>query len=179
MNEEQRFEGYAGSALETKQEVSIGKEHPSRRDVLLYWFFAVSGALMVFCSFWIRTTYPNSVWVDLLLNVGATLISTAVLSFLYQRFGSENLIHQITEMRRSLRIAQRGLDLGLRDMWREQRDIPNNMWNVFTASAQSEVSLFGVAELGYAADPAFHRIVSNMTLDRYRENRTYESLRWL
>ena len=135
----------------------------TKTDKLLYWFFIALGAGMVFLSFWMRATHPDSELVDLLLNVGATLISTAVLAFLYQRFGSENLIHQIAEMRRSLVIAQRSLELGLRDMWRQRRHIPNEMWNTFTAPAQSEVWLFGVAELGFAEDSAFHGIVSNGT----------------
>jgi len=134
-----------------------------KKDMLLYAFFGVSGAGMVLASFWIRTTHPDSVWVDLLLNVGATLISTALLAFLYQRFGSESLIHQIAEMRRSLVIVQRSFELGLRDMWHERRDIPREMWNTFTASAESEVWLLGVAELGFADDETFHDIVSDGT----------------
>jgi len=142
----------------------MDNEHlAGKKDKLLYAFFGVSGAGMVLASFWIRTIYPDSVWVDLLLNVGATLISTALLAFLYQRFGSENLIHQIAEMRRSLVIAQRSLELGLRDMWRERRHIPRDMWNTFTESAQSEVWLLAAAGEGFAHDPTFHRIVADGT----------------
>jgi hypothetical protein len=135
----------------------------ARADKLLYWFFAALGGCMVFASFWIRTSDSESVWVDLLLNVGATLISTAVLAFLYQRFGSENLMRQITQMRNGLIIAERSVEVGLRDMWRERRHIPSQMWNSFTMKAQSEVWLLGVAELGFAEDSAFHDIVSGRT----------------
>jgi len=138
-------------------------ENPFRENRLLYWFFVAFGAILVLFSFMIRIGYPNSIWVDLLINIGATLIATPVLAFLYQRFGSQNLLHQIAEMRRSLIITQRGLELGIRNMWPERRRILNNMWNTFTAAAQSEVWLFGVAELGFAEDEDFHRIVSDGT----------------
>jgi hypothetical protein len=91
------------------------------------------------------------------------LISTAVLAFIYQRFGSKDLIQQIDKMRHSLIIAQRGLELGLRDMWYERRNIPSEMWNDFTKSARTQVWLLGVAEIGFAEDPAFERIVSDGT----------------
>jgi len=96
------------------------------------------------------------------------LISTAVLAFIYQRFGSKELLHQIAEMRRSLVIAQRGLDLGLRDMWRERRHVPrlntqHNMWNSFSKAGRSEVWLLGIAEFGFATDPDFAEIVSEGT----------------
>jgi hypothetical protein len=142
----------------------MDNEHlTGKKDMLLYAFFGVSGAGMVLASFWIRTIYPDSVWVDLLLNVGATLISTALLAFLYHRFSSESVVHEIAEMRHSLIIAQRSHKLGLWNMWCERRDIEGKMWNTFTDSAQSEVWLFGIAEYRYAEDREFHRIVADGT----------------
>jgi hypothetical protein len=146
------------------------EKHLPAKDTLLYWTFAGFGAALVFLSFYLRTFPQGATWADLSLNVGATLISTAGISFLYQHFGSENLIRQIAEMRRSLIIAQRGLELGIRNMWRERRGIESSYWNTFTAPAQSEVWLLGVAEKGFAEDHTFRVIVSNGTARgcRYR-----------
>lgn len=64
-------------------------------------------------------------------------------------------------MRRTLTIADRAIKIGIREIWPQRRDIPNQMWNTFTASAQSEVWLLGIAELGFAQDITFHQIVAN------------------
>jgi hypothetical protein len=146
------------------------EQHSSVQDAPLYLVLGIFGAFLIALSFVVRVTIPDSIWVDLLLNIGATLVSTAGVAFLYQKFGSRELFRQITAMRQSLVMAQRGLELGVLEMWRERRHIPNDMWNKFTADAQNEVWLFGIAELGFAQDPTFHRIVSEGTTRgcRYR-----------
>jgi hypothetical protein len=131
-----------------------------KENILLYVFFIVSGTLFIISSFTLRLLNIDSIWVDVLLNVGASLISTAGIAYLYQRFGTNSLSHHLELLLRNSSIAQRAMEFGIRDMWRERRHIPNDMWNSFTGSATSEVWLLGMAELGFAEDPKFHDIVS-------------------
>jgi len=128
---------------------------------LLYLLFLVVGALLVVSSFVLRAWNTDSIWVDVLLNVGASLISTAGIAYLYQRFGTNSLSHYLGQLLKNFSITQRALELGIKDMWRERRHIPNDMWNTFTERASSEVWLLGMAELGFAEDPRFHKIVTD------------------
>jgi len=132
-----------------------------KENILLYLFFIVSGALLIISSFVLRILNIDSIWVDVLLNVGASLISTAGIAYLYQRFGTNSLSHHLELLLRSSSITQRAMEFGIRDMWRERRHIPNDMWNTFTEKASSEVWLLGMAELGFAEDPKFHKIVTD------------------
>ena len=139
----------------------------SKKDVSLNVVFAALGIGLVGFSVGFRISPQGAPIADLLLNVGATLIATVVISLFYQRFGSENLLHQIEETRRSLVIAQHGLTLGIRDMWAQRRHVPRDekeiMWNTFAGLAKTEFWLLGIAEEQYAVDVAFQRIVSDGT----------------
>lgn len=134
----------------------MDKENYSKKDELLYWLFIALGTILILVSFFFR----DSVWTDLLINIGATFVSTSVLAFLFQHFSSQNLSTQIIEIHRSLTVAQRSFDLGISQMWRERRDIHSSYCNEFVKSAESEVCLLGIAMLAYAEDRNFHRIVS-------------------
>jgi len=134
-----------------------------RENPLLYWLFIAVGALMVVISFVLRAKNIESIWVDVLLNIGASLIATAGIAFLYQRFGTNSLKYYTEQLLHNFHITQRALELGIQDLWRERRHIPNDMWNSFTAPAISDVWLMGIAELGFSEDPTFHRIVSDGT----------------
>jgi hypothetical protein len=138
-----------------------------KESPLLYLFFTVCGALLIITSFVVRAQKLNAVWadisVDVLLNVGASLIATAGVAYLYQRFGTNSLSYYLEKLLQNFTITQRAMDLGIKDMWRERRHIPNDMWNTFTGAATSEVWLMGMAELGFAEDPKFQEIVSNGT----------------
>ncbi len=50
--------------------------------------------------------------------------------------------------------------LGIQKMWSERRYVTAQTWNEFTAAAQTDVWLLGVAELGFADDEEFHEIVA-------------------
>jgi hypothetical protein len=132
------------------------KENP-----LLYLLFVMTGTLFIISSFVLRSLKLDSIWLDVLLNVGATLVSTAGISYLYQRFGTNSLSHYLEELLRNFSITQRAMQLGIRDMWRERRHIPNNMWNTFTGTGVKEVWLMGMAEFGFSEDPKFKEIVLN------------------
>jgi hypothetical protein len=134
-----------------------------KENLLLYLFFIVSGTLLIISSFALRILNIDSIWVDVLLNVGASLISTAGIAYLYQRFGTNSLSHHLEQLLRSSSIARRAMEFGVREMWRERRDIPNPYWNTFTEVGASEVWLLGMAESGFAHDKKFHKIVSNGT----------------
>ncbi len=134
-----------------------------KENILLYLFFIVSGALLIISSFVLRILSIDSIWVDVLLNVGASLISTAGIAYLYQRFGTNSLSHHLDLLLRSSKITQRVMDLGIQEMWRERRHIYSDMWNSFTEAGVSEVWLLGMAEAGFAHDEKFHKIVSNGT----------------
>lgn len=135
-------------------------ERFQKDNPLLYWFFVVAGILLIVSSFVIRSRGMDSIWVDVLLNVGASLIATAGVAYLYQRFGTHRLSYYLEQLLRNFSITQRAMELGIADMWRERRHIPNDMWNSFTEKAASEVWLLGMAELGFAEDPRFHKIVT-------------------
>jgi hypothetical protein len=133
----------------------LQKENP-----LLYVLFIIAGIALILLSFLLRARDMESVWVDLCLNVGATLVSTAVIAFLYQRFGKNSLVHYIEELLKHFSITRKSMELGLQDIWRERRHVPNDMWNTFTGAARSQVWLFGIAELGFAEDPTFRKLVA-------------------
>jgi len=130
------------------------KENP-----LLYLLFVITGVLFIVLSFVLRSLELDSIWVGVLLNVGATLVSSAGISYLYQRFGTNSLSHYLEELLRSFSITQRAMQLGIREMWRERRHIPNDMWNSFTGAGTREVWLMGMAEFGFSEDPKFKQIV--------------------
>lgn len=202
----------------------MNEKKASSKDILLYLFFVSLGVILVLLSFLVE----NETGSGLLLNIGATLISTSLLSFLHQKFGTQkNLASQILqaqgarneefvegfvqaqtfsneeiakqivqsqqssnkkllekiiqsqdssngELKRQiikcLPITQKGFELGICDMWRERRAVPNGYWNTFTQPAKAEVWLFGIAALPYAEDQTFHSILSNGTTQgcRYR-----------
>ena len=133
------------------------EEFPAR-DPLLYWFIVSVGVALVALSFVIK---PVSGWTDLPFNIGSTLIASSVIAYLYQRFGSHDLMHQIIEMRRSVITTKRSFELGIRDMWSQRRNVANSFWNEFIKPAHSEVWLFGIAELGYAEDQLFPSIIAD------------------
>lgn len=135
-------------------------ERFQKENPLLYWFFVIAGILLIVVSFVIRSQGMDSIWIDVLLNVGASLIATAGIAYLYQRFGTNVLGHYLEQLLKSFSITQRSMELGITDMWRERRHIPNDLWNTFTEKAVSEVWLLGMAELGFAEDPRFHKIVT-------------------
>ena len=65
-------------------------ERFQKENPLLFWFFIVAGVLLIVSSFVIRS-WVDSIWVDVMLNVGASLIATAGIAYLYQRFGTNSL----------------------------------------------------------------------------------------
>ena len=136
----------------------MSDERFQKENPLLFWFFIVAGVLLIVSSFVMRS-WVDSIWVDVMLNVGASLIATAGIAYLYQRFGTNSLTYYLDKLLHNFSITQQAMDLGLQDMWRERRHIPNDMWNTFTEKASSEVWLLGMAELGFAEDPKFHKIV--------------------
>ncbi len=130
-----------------------------KESPLLYSLFVITGVLLIVSSFVLRSLKLDSIWIDVLLNVGATLVSTAGISYLYQRFGTNRLANYLAELLRNFSITQRAMELGIREMWRERRHIPNNMWNTFTGAGTKEVWLMGMAEFGFSEDPKFKDIV--------------------
>lgn len=136
----------------------MSDERFTKENPLLYWFFVIAGFLLIVSSFVMRTLI-DSIWVDVMLNVGASLIATAGIAYLYQRFGTNSLSFYLDKLLHNFSITQTAMELGIQDMWRERRHIPNDMWNSFTEKASSEVWLLGMAELGFAEDPKFHKIV--------------------
>lgn len=149
---------------------TIPKDNP-----LLYWFFIVVGILLIVISFLLSYSYSileaiNKPFADfslvlnnVSLNVGASLITTAGVAYIYQRFGTNRLSFYLEKLLGSVSITQKAVDLGIENLWRERRHIPNDMWNTFTKAATSEVWLLGMAELGFAEDPKFAQIVSDGT----------------
>jgi hypothetical protein len=138
----------------------MDNERFQKDNPLLFWFFIIAGILLIISSFLLRSWGIDSIWIDVLLNVGASLIATAGIAYLYQRFGTNSLSYYLDQLLRNFSITQRTIELGILDMWRERRHIPNDMWNSFTEKASSEVWLLGMAELGFAEDPRFHKIVA-------------------
>ena len=128
----------------------------SPRDNLLYWLFLTVGVVLTLISF-LSKAAP---WNGLFLNVGATLISTSLLAFLYQHFGGRSLRTYLSDIRQSLTVAQRSFEIGVLNLWRERRLYPREHWGPFTAGATKEVWLLGIAALGYAEDAAFEAVVA-------------------
>lgn len=143
----------------------MDEEKLQRENPLLYLFFIISGVLFVAISFSIRAQNIEDSWagitVDVLLNVGASLIATVGVAYMYQRFGTNRLAFYLDRLLNSFSITQKAADWGIKDIWRERRHIPNDMWNTFTEAANSDVWLMGMAELGFAEDPKFRAIVSS------------------
>ncbi len=124
-------------------------------DRAYYLFLFGAGVLAIGVSLFVKHT-PH----DLLLNVGATLVCSAVLAFMYQRFGANEIKHQLESLKSGFNLLLKSGEVGVRDIWTARRDIPNTMWNDFTRDARGQVWLFGIAELGYADDPSFRAIVA-------------------
>ncbi|MFZ5908860.1 MAG: hypothetical protein ACOYYU_02450 [Chloroflexota bacterium] len=142
------------------------EDNQTQKDTpLLNAFFVVAGTLLIVLSFVIRALKFESAWVDIsvdvLLNVGASLIATAGVAYLYQRFGTNSISLYIEKLLKHFSITQQAMDLGIKEMWRERRNIGGPMWNEFTESAKSEVWLMGMAEHGFAEDDKFLKIVSD------------------
>lgn len=137
-------------------------ESDARASSLLHWFFVALGAICVLLAILLR---PHSEAIsDLAINIGATLIATSLLAYLYQKIGAKGLTEQIKEIQQSLILVRKGLELGITNIWKERREIPVSMWNEFTKEARHEVWLYGVAEYGYAKDELFHRILADGTI---------------
>jgi len=128
---------------------------------LVYWLFVALGVIGVLLAILVRAR--SEVISDLLLNIGATLVATSLLAYLYQRLGTKSLNEQFREIQQSLEIVKNSLELGIVKIWKDRRDIRNSIWNEFTEDARHEVWLHGVAEYGFACDEAFHQVVADGT----------------
>jgi len=134
-------------------------ENNHRNPGLLLWFFVAIGIINILLAILLRAS--SEVTSDLLINIGATLIATSLLSYLYQRIGVKGLTEQLIEIQQSFEIVKTSSRLGITIIWKERRDIQNSMWNEFTRGARQEIWLFGVAEYGFAVDEIFHQIVAD------------------
>lgn len=144
----------------SERNLTMNDEKFQKENPLLFWFFVVAGVLLIVLSFVMRSWGFDSIWVDVMLNVGASLIATAGIAYLYQQFGTNSLSYYLEKLLHNFSITQKAMELGIQEMWRERRHIPNDMWNTFTSPAISDVWLMGIAELGFAEDPEFRKIVS-------------------
>lgn len=132
-----------------------------RSSGLLNVFFVAVGTICILSAILLRPS--SEVISDLAINIGATLIATSLLAFLYQKLGARGLTDQIQEIQQSLTLMGKGLELGITNIWKERREIPISEWNEFTKRARHEVWLYGVAEYGYARDEVFHQILNDGT----------------
>ncbi len=122
------------------------------------WAFALTGlTAIIFGILSFLNWLPFDEKQILSILVGAMgLLMTAVIAQIPRRYG------EIQELKDAMGLVpKRCAELGILDMWRERENIQRPFWNEFTACAHSEVWLFGIAELGYATDTTFHRIVSD------------------
>lgn len=124
---------------------------------LVNWLFVSLGTIGVLLAFLINK--GSTILSGLMLNIGATLIATSLLAFLYQHLGERSFADQLRELRDSFEIVRKSFQLGIEEVWSQRRDIPKAMWNQFTEKASGEVMLLGVAEYGFAEDRGFWRIV--------------------
>jgi hypothetical protein len=74
----------------------IGRRDRSSKDTdrAYYLFLFGAGVLAIGVSRFVKQT-PH----DLLLNVGATLVCSAALAFMYQRFGANEIRQQLESLR--------------------------------------------------------------------------------
>jgi hypothetical protein len=133
-------------------------EIDTRLRILVHSLFVALGIICVLLSILLRDLEAIS---DLLINIGATLIATSLLAYLYQTLGTKSLTEQLRETQQCLEIMGKSLELGITDIWKERRHIHGDMWNKFTKDGRHEVWLYGVAEYGFASDEVFHQIMAD------------------
>lgn len=74
-----------------------------------------------------------------------------------------NISNTVDQIRQQIPVGQQALDLGIKRIWKQRKDIPKNFWCEFIQEAKEEVWLFGIAEYGYASDSNFKKIVEERT----------------
>lgn len=118
-------------------------ESDVRLNKAIHWIFVLFGVILVLIAIVLRSR--SEIISDLLISVGATLIATSLLAYLYQYLGAKRLTEEVDQARRSLTVAGKSSELGITGIWQERHQIPVKLWNEFTRNTQRDIWLYGLS----------------------------------